>query len=130
MKPIIKKSDEKDIRSLMEALPPSQRTKEIGTLQSELRRGQIVDDAKIPEKVIQVGSYFEIKDLASGKKLQLTLTFPNQANLAEKKLSIFSPLGVALIGFQEGQEIEWKLPAGKRKFKIEKVSQAVTALSN
>lgn len=130
MKPIIKKSDERAIKALMEIMPPSGRTKEFGVLQSELRRAEIVDEANIPETTIQIGSYFEIQDIESGKWLQFTLTFPKQANLAEKKLSIFSPLGVALIGFQQGQEIEWNLPAGTRKFKIEKVSQSEEALSN
>jgi regulator of nucleoside diphosphate kinase len=129
MQPIIKKSDEKVLRALMENTPPSGRTKELGILQSELRRAKIVADAKIPKKVIQLESYFEIKDIASGKRLRYSLTFPKNANLAENKLSIFSPLGVALIGFQEGQEIEWNLPAGIRKFKIEKVSQPETVLS-
>ncbi|WP_262912209.1 GreA/GreB family elongation factor [Mongoliitalea daihaiensis] len=66
----------------------------------------------------------------SGKRLQFMLTFPKNANLAENKLSILSPLGVALIGFQEGQEIEWPLPAGVRKFKIEKVTQAAHVISS
>jgi len=46
------------------------------------------------------------------------LTLPKYANLEEKKLSVLSPLGVALIGFQQGMEIEWHLPAGLKKFKI------------
>ncbi|MDO9552884.1 GreA/GreB family elongation factor [Rhodonellum sp.] len=123
MKPIIKKSDEKAIRFLMENLSASERTKEMGTLQSELMRAEIVEDDKIPETVIQMGSYFEVQEISSKKRLRYSLTFPKQANLAENKLSIFSPIGVALIGFQQGQEFEWNLPAGMRKFKIEKVSQ-------
>ncbi|ERM80120.1 hypothetical protein P872_13325 [Rhodonellum psychrophilum GCM71 = DSM 17998] len=123
MKPIIKKSDEKAIRFLMENLSASERTKEMGTLQSELMRAEIVEDDKIPETVIQMGSYFEVQEISSKKRLRYSLTFPKQANLAENKLSIFSPIGVALIGFHQGQEFEWNLPAGMRKFKIEKVSQ-------
>lgn len=129
MVPIIKKSDEKALLTLMENIPSSQRTKELGILQSELRRAKILTDKKISDKVIQLDSSFEIIDIASGKRLQFMLTFPKNANLAENKLSILSPLGVALIGFQEGQEIEWPLPAGIRKFKIEKVSQSESILS-
>ncbi|MFN3801918.1 GreA/GreB family elongation factor [Belliella pelovolcani] len=129
MVPIIKKSDEKVLSALMESIPLSKRTKELGILQSELRRAKIVADNKVSEKVIKLDSSFEIIDIASGKKLQFTLTFPKNANLAEQRLSILSPLGVALIGFQEGKVIEWNLPAGTRKFKIEKLSQSESILS-
>lgn len=129
MVPIIKKSDEKILLSLMENIPSNQRTKEMGLLQSELRRAKILTDKKISAKVIQLESNFEIIDIASGKKLKFTLTLPQNSNLAENKLSILSPLGVALIGFQEGQEIEWPLPAGIRKFKIEKVIQSQSFVS-
>ncbi|MGY6523037.1 MAG: GreA/GreB family elongation factor [Mongoliitalea sp.] len=129
MVPIIKQSDEKALLSMMERIPSSERTKEMGVLQSELRRAKIVADKKISDKVIQLGSTFHITDITSGKKLEFTLTFPKDADLAAKKLSILSPLGVALIGFQEGQEIEWNLPAGIRTFNIEKVSQPEYSIS-
>lgn len=129
MVPIIKISDKKAILALMESIPFSGRTKELGILQSELRRAEIVEDQAITEKAIQLGSNFDIIDIATGKRLQYTLTYPKNANLAENKLSILSPLGVALIGFQEDQVIEWNLPAGTRKFKIEKVSQPENMLT-
>lgn len=124
MIPIIKKSDEKDLLALMERIPANERTKELGLLQAELRRAKIVTDAKISDQVIQMNSEVAITDIASGKKLTFTLTYPKDANLSLQKLSILSPLGVALLGFQEGQIIEWNLPAGMRKFKIDEVSQA------
>lgn len=123
MIPVLKNSDYQIIKTLIENFHPSQRTKEMGTLQAELRRAKIVDDKKIKDNIIQLHSYFEVREISSGKRLCFTLTLPAEANLQEQKVSILSPLGVALIGFQEGKEFEWELPAGKRKFVIEKVSQ-------
>lgn len=122
MTPILKKSDYETIKSLIEGFHPTQRTKEMGALQSELRRATIVDDDKISPDIIQLGSYFEVQEVVSKRQLRLTLTLPAQANLQEQRISILSPLGVALIGFQKGKEFEWQLPAGKRTFVIEKVS--------
>lgn len=121
MIPVLKNSDHQIIKNLIENAHPSQRTKEMGTLQNELRRAKIVDDNKIKANVIQLNSYFEVREISSGNLLCFTLTMPAEANLQEKKVSILSPLGVALIGFQEGKEFEWQLPAGVRKFVIEKV---------
>ncbi|WP_228693584.1 GreA/GreB family elongation factor [Lunatimonas sp.] len=122
MTPILKKSDYETIKALIEGIHPTQRTKEVGTLQSELRRAKIVEDDKISQNVIQLGSYFEVREITSKRQLCLTLTLPGEANLQEQRVSILSPLGVALIGFQKGKEFEWQLPAGKRTFIIEKVS--------
>jgi regulator of nucleoside diphosphate kinase len=49
------------------------------------------------------------------------LTVPKLANLEEKKLSIFTPLGAALIGFKQGSVIDWELPGGRKKLEIIKV---------
>jgi regulator of nucleoside diphosphate kinase len=125
MLPVLKNSDFQIIKTLIENYHPSQRTKEMGTLQTELRRAKIVDDPVIKNNIIQLNSYFEVRDIRSGNRLCFTLTLPSEANLQEKKVSILSPLGVALIGFQEGKEFEWELPAGVRKFVIEKVEQPI-----
>ncbi len=102
-------------------MPPSQRTKEVGQLQGELNAAQRVADDKIGEDIIRLNSYFEVLDQSSGKTLQLHLVMPKLANLAQQKISILSPLGVALIGFREGMLVEWVLPGGPKKLKITKV---------
>lgn len=130
MIPILKKSDYETVKSLIENFHPSQRTKEIGTLQAELRRAEIVDDDRISPNIIQLGSYFEVRELSTKHQLCFTLTLPAQSNLQEKRVSILSPLGVALIGFQEGKKFEWQLPAGKRTFVIEKVAAPATEKVN
>ncbi len=121
MKPIISNTDYKTIYSLIQDMPPSQRTKEMGQLQKELDSAQKVPDAKLGETVIRLNSYFEVLDQSTGKTLQLNLVLPKMANLSQQKISILSPLGVALIGFSEGMVVEWLLPGGLKKLQILKV---------
>ena len=52
----------------------------------------------------------------------MKMVIPKDANLAENKISVFSPLSVALIGFREGASVDWVLPGGLRKIKILKVT--------
>jgi regulator of nucleoside diphosphate kinase len=47
---------------------------------------------------------------------------PDKANIKEQKISIFAPIGTALIGFRRGQKINWQVPAGKKTFTIVEVS--------
>lgn len=125
MRPIISETDYKTIYSLIQDLPAAQRTKEMGQLQRELNSALRVADEKLGEDIIRLNSYFEVKDMATGKTLQLYLVMPKLADLSQQKISILSPLGVALIGFKEGMLVEWVLPGGPKKLKILKVVNSV-----
>lgn len=125
MKPIISETDYKTIYSLIQDLPASQRTKEMGQLQHELNSAIRVADEKLDYDIIRLNSYFEVMDQSTGKILQLHLVMPKIADLSQQKISILSPLGVALIGFREGMLVEWVLPGGPKKLQILKVVNAV-----
>lgn len=102
-------------------MPTSQRTKEMGQLQRELDTAKKVADETIGADVIRLNSYFEVMDVATGKTLKLSLVMPKIADLNQQKISILSPLGVALIGFSEGMVVEWLLPGGLKQLQILKV---------
>lgn len=121
MKPIISNTDYKTLYSLIQDMPASQRTKEMGQLQRELESALKVADEKLGDDIIRLNSYFEVKDSATGKTLQLRLVMPKMADLSQQKISVLSPLGVALIGFKEGMLVEWILPGGPKKLQILKV---------
>ncbi len=46
---------------------------------------------------------------------------PDQANIRENKISIFSPIATALIGYRVSDEIEWVVPAGLTRIRIEEI---------
>ena len=125
MKPILTKSDYNTLKELIVNIPSHLISKEIAMLAREIEKAKLVPESKIEAQVIRINSYFEVQDLASGQVLKFQLTLPKYGDLAQKKLSVFSPLGVALIGFQEGMEIAWTLPGGLKKLKILKVNAPV-----
>ncbi|MDF3130177.1 nucleoside diphosphate kinase regulator [Kiritimatiellaeota bacterium B1221] len=90
-------------------------------IQSELERAKVVDSKKIPENVVTMNSRLQFMDLEDNEKSEVTLVFPANANIAEGKLSILSPIGTALLGYAEGDEIEWEVPGGSRRILIEKI---------
>lgn len=89
----------------------------------EMERAKIVEDDQVGEDIIRINSTFEIEEISTKKVMKFTLTLPHHSNLKEKKLSIFTPLGVALIGFQKGMEIEWPLPGGVKRIVIKEVER-------
>lgn len=90
-------------------------------LRGELDRAQIVTPQEIPADVITMNSRVVLLDLDSGESETYTLVYPEHANTAEGKISILAPIGTAMLGYRVGDVFEWEVPAGKRRFKIEKI---------
>lgn len=96
---------------------------EAGKLIEELEKAQIVDPDSIPSDVVTMNSIVKISFLHGNndKKLEFRIVYPDQANLKEHRISIFSPIATALIGYKAGQEIEWMVPAGMTKIRIDEI---------
>lgn len=94
---------------------------EIQRLLYELSRAEIMEPRKIPHDVITMNSKVEISFLNSERILVLKVVYPHEANIKEGRISILSPIANALLGHRVGDIIEWAVPAGLTKFKIEKI---------
>jgi regulator of nucleoside diphosphate kinase len=102
----------------------------IDLLEKELYRAVLVEPKKIPRDVITMNSIVSITDTESGEKMTYTLVFPQAANISENKLSILAPLGIALIGYRKGDIIEWPVPSGIRKLKVDEIIYQPEATGN
>lgn len=75
----------------------------------------VVANDELPADVVSMNSKVSFKDLDTEKESVVTLVYPQDANIDEGKISIFAPVGSALIGLRVGQVINWPLPHGKEK---------------
>ncbi|MGF1587024.1 MAG: nucleoside diphosphate kinase regulator [Bacteroidales bacterium] len=94
---------------------------EAESLLHELNSATIVEPEEIPSNVVTMNSIVKISFLNSNQQTQFQIVYPQQANLKEKKISIFSPIATALIGCQVGDEVEWIVPAGPTKIRIDEI---------
>ena len=124
--PIITQKDLRIITELLKNLNQKQYNKEIPKLSEELKRAKILDEKDFPSDVIRINSGFSFyfEQDKNKKEEHYTLVLPSQANLSERKISIFSPLGIALIGFREGMNVDWVLPGGLKTIRITKVDNS------
>ena len=76
---------------------------------------------KIPNDRSGLGSTLYLRDLYTGEEIQYHLVFPEEVNPDERKLSAASPVGRALVGKQEGDDIIIPLPDNKLEFEVLKV---------
>jgi regulator of nucleoside diphosphate kinase len=92
---------------------------EIEDLEQELERGTEVESAEIAPDVVTMNSTVRVTDLDSNTSHTYTVVFPADADFEKGRISILSPLGTALLGFRAGDVVEWEMPRGTRRLRIE-----------
>ncbi|MDO8966079.1 GreA/GreB family elongation factor [Algoriphagus sp.] len=125
MKPFLTASDYKTIHTLILNLPPQLKGKEVIQLQHEIKSAEIVPDGQLSPDIIQINSYFEVLDLETQRLMKFQVVLPHLADLKQFKISILSPLGVAMIGFRQGMTVEWTLPGGRKRLQINQVDNPI-----
>ncbi len=83
-------------------------------LEGELARAQVVPRADIPRDVVTMNSRVVFENETTGERREVTLVYPQEADIAAGKISILVPVGTALLGLRVGQSIDWQLPSGER----------------
>jgi len=68
-----------------------------------------------------MNSIVRLSFLNNNKQIQFQIVYPDQANIKENKISIFSPVATALIGYKVSDEIEWVVPSGMTRIRIEEI---------
>ncbi len=117
-------SDMNRLEKLLEMLEddPKVRDKDhLMLLDDELKRAKVVDPRNIPKDVITMNSRIRVKDLDTDKETVYQLVFPGEADVARNKISILAPIGTALIGYRAGDTVQWKVPSGEKRVKVEEV---------
>lgn len=91
-------------------------------LEAELKKAHLVEKEAFPGDVVRLNSRVTIKDEKEKKVMELTLVTPDKADIKQRKVSVMSPIGTALIGFRKGQQVTWKVPSGHKTFTIVEVA--------
>ena len=91
-------------------------------LVNELESATLLDPQEIPADVVTMNSVVKISFADEGRQQEFRTVYPDEADFRAKKVSIFSPVATALIGFRVGDLIEWMVPGGLKKIRIDGIS--------
>jgi len=97
--------------------------KRIAELEGKLSHTRMIDGENIPKDEARVGATVKLKDLNTGEEIAYILVSEAEADFSENKTSITSPVGKALLGRKEKDEVQIKIPAGILKYKVVKISR-------
>lgn len=114
MKPIISESVYHTLRRLISSL----KTLPGKALGEELSKAEIVKDEALQSDVVSLNSIVEFEDLALNRPIRVQIVLPEEEDLAKRKVSVFAPISVALIGFKQSYSFQWNMPTGTKTLKI------------
>jgi len=90
-------------------------------LERQLRDATLVGADAVPADVITMGSRFRFTDRRTGVSEAYRLVYPEEADLDRGRLSVFAPIGTAVLGRQACQTVWWQVPWGLRVVRIDAV---------
>ena len=93
--------------------------KAISDLENEIKRATVVTPEKLPKDIVTMNS--RVLLCLNGDDAEVSLVYPDDADWSEQKLSVFSPIGMAIIGYREGDTVQWEVPSGVTKIQILKI---------
>ena len=93
--------------------------------EDKLKRAQLIDDIKIKDGEVQIGVKVTLLDKEDREEYVWILVGQDESDPLKGRISVYSPLAQGILGKKVGQDVEVKLPAGLKKFKILKTEPAL-----
>lgn len=120
---IVTRHDLHRLDGLLKAVSTAYRTDQehLAKLKNELSRARIVDPKRVPGDVVTMNSRVRFRDLEEECDHVFSLVFPADADTSQNRLSILAPVGAALLGYRVGDVVEWPVPSGTKRLRIEEL---------
>ena len=99
------------LEALMEKLPAN--FPGLDVLEAELDRADVLEPQDMPSDVVTMNSTVRFTLVETSNSQTLTLVYPKEADGSPDKVSVFAPVGTALLGLRVGDVFELPTPTGK-----------------
>ena len=95
----------------------------IAEIEDTIARARVVDESTVDDSKAYILSNVTVENLDTGDEQTYTLVSEQEADVANGKISVESPIGEGLLGKEEGDEVEIEVPAGTVRLKIAEISR-------
>ena len=124
-KEILKAREHGDLRENAEYKAAKERQSflqaRIGQLQTRLAALSMMNLDRIPKGKVGLGSTVRVKQADTGDEVVYEIVTPEEADPTKGRISPSSPIGKSLLGHEEGDTVEVKVPSGTREVEITKL---------
>jgi transcription elongation factor GreA len=92
--------------------------KQIKDLEQKLTSAMIIDTRTLNSDKVIFGATVSLEDLDRDEKILYQIVGADEADVDQGKISIHSPIARALIGREEGDDVQVRTPGGLRNYTI------------
>lgn len=78
-------------------------------LEQKLVGAKVVADSVLPASVVALDSLVSLREVSTKATIQVQVVEPDKVDADELRISVLSPMGVALIGLGLGTTVEWQV---------------------
>ena len=114
----VAEDDHRRLRALAAAMPRNGTSSEGPTLRDELERANVLPRESMPPGVVTVNSRVRFQETGTSEVEEYIITWPERADGGVKRISVLAPIGTALLGYRQGDEVAWPTPGGVRHLRI------------
>lgn len=111
---IIGREDVERLRAVVEAHAFGRDEAAAERLEAELDRAVVVPQDEVPPDVVKMNARIVFEDPEAGRRREITLCYPRDADPASGRISVLAPVAMALLGLRLGDSIDWPLPGGRK----------------
>ena len=104
----------KDAQGMLEA--------KISELEKALANSRVIDKSELSTDTVTVLSFVRLLNLKTKKEVRYQLVSSSEASFKERKISVESPIGAALLGKVLGDQVEVETPGGLMRFEVLEIS--------
>lgn len=96
----------------------------IRELEDKLSRVRLLEDENITGEHVSIGCVVTVKDLKSKQQEIYRIVGEEEADFAQNKISLRTPIAIGLIGKKIGDKTDIRVPAGLLQYEILKIDVA------
>ena len=90
----------------------------INQLKNTIANARVLDESRIDTNKVQIMNTVKIKNKKNGAEMEYTIVSESEADLKQKKISVYSPIAKGLLGAKEGDVVDIEVPNGTIPFEI------------
>jgi regulator of nucleoside diphosphate kinase len=109
---IVGNRDLRSLRAVVERHAGGPAAAFVEQLDAELQRAIVLPQPQVPGEIVGIGSRVTFEDLGTGYRREVVLALPDEVGTARDRLSVLSPLAIALLGAAAGETVEYQLSGG------------------
>jgi transcription elongation factor GreA len=92
-------------------------------LESQIAQARVMEDEKLPDDIVCIGTTVKLKDLNKNTQLTYTLVSQVEADFNAGKIAVTAPVAKGLLGKKVGDIAEINIPAGLLRYEILSISR-------